>query len=211
MLMLDILVISITLAVILFVSEMLWKAKGLEGELARKFVHVLSGSVIAFLPFFISYTWVAILGAGFIVANLVNRYKPIFHAIHSVGRKSWGDLFFGLVVILLALLKPDKWLFVCAVLQVAVADGFAALVGAKAKNGEYKVLGSKKTIVGTLTFLVFSVVITAFVAGVGGYDPGAATVVFVACVLTMLENISGIGTDNITLPLGFLLLTRMLF
>ena len=203
--MLDVLVISIILAVILFVSELLWKTKGLEGELARKFVHIISGVVIAFMPFFINYTWVAALGAAFMLANVVNRRVPIFHAIHSVKRKSWGDLLFGLMVIALALLKPSKWLFAGAVLQVAVADGFAALVGTKLKSKKYLVLGHKKTVAGTLTFVVFSVIITAFVIGAGGFNAGNLAVLVFATVLAVVENISAYGLDNLTLPLSFLL------
>lgn len=209
--MLDVLIISVVLAGILILSEILWKTRGVRGELARKFVHILSGSTIAFLPFIISYNWVAILGVGFIVANIINRRTPIFHAIHSVKRKSVGDILFGLTVVLLALIRPDKWLFAGAVLQVAVADGLAAVVGTKAKKGKYEIFGYKKTMAGTLTFISFSAFISAFIVGVGGYSVSSLVIVLMAFTLAGTENISGKGSDNITLPLGFLLLTRLFF
>ena len=57
---------TIVIAVILLMSEYLWRTLHIKGEFARKFVHIIAGSFIAFLPFWVSYGWIAVLAVGFI-------------------------------------------------------------------------------------------------------------------------------------------------
>lgn len=115
------------IAAILIVSEIAWRKARLRDELARKFVHICCGTFIAFLPLWVSYNWIMILAIGFVIANVINRYVDFFHAIHSVRRKSWGDVLFGVGVFIVALFQPEPWLFTVAILQVSLADGLAAI------------------------------------------------------------------------------------
>lgn len=198
---------TIVIALILVTSEYLWRAMHIQGEFARKFVHIIAGSFIAFLPFWVSYGWVAVLAIGFIFANLLNRYTPIFHAIHAITRRSWGDLLFGVGILICALLRPNRWLFAGAILQVALADGLAALIGTKYSKHTYKIFDHYKSPIGTFTYLVSSAAIAMLVLLVG--DLGGHNVLAVLCIvpliMTLFENISGYGTDNIILPVVFLL------
>jgi dolichol kinase len=199
---------------ILVLSELLWRKAYIRGEFARKFVHILAGSFIAFLPFIISYNLLTLLAVGFIIANLLNRYTTLFklfHAIHTITRKSWGDLLFGLGILCAALLRPSKWLFVGAILQVALADGLAAVIGTRAKK-KYIIFDHAKSITGTSTFFVVSVLIVLFIVSLGhltGYNFFALFLI-IPLTMTLLENVSGYGSDNIVLPLGFLLMMRIL-
>ena len=197
----------------LVLSEFLWRKARIRGEFARKFVHIMAGSFIAFLPFWVSYGWVSLLAVGFIAANLLNRYTPLFHAIHAITRKSWGDLLFGFAILITSLLRPNKWLFVGAILQVAVADGLAAVVGTHYGKKPYKLFDHYKSIIGTLAFFVTSVLILTLVVTVGGVTARAGIIslfLLIPISMTVLENLSGYGTDNILLPLGFLLLVRVM-
>lgn len=199
--------------VLLLLSEQLWKDKQIRGEFSRKFVHVIAGSFIAFLPFWNSYGWIALLALGFIGANLLNRYTKLFHAINTITRKSWGDLLFGVGILLAALLRPNKWLFAGAILQVALADGLAAVIGTRYGKHKYKLFGHTKTPVGTLTFYVVSLLVTLLVLHFGGEAlelHKLVAVIIVPLVLTVIENMSGYGTDNVTLPVGFLVLLEVL-
>lgn len=199
--------------VLLLLSEQLWKDKQIRGEFSRKFVHVIAGSFIAFLPFWNTYGWIALLALGFIAANLLNRYTKLFHAIHTITRRSWGDLLFGTGILLAALLRPNKWIFAGAILQVALADGFAAIIGTRYGKHKYKLYGHTKSPIGTLTFYVVSLLVTALVLYFGGETVEThriAALIVVPATLTAVENISGYGTDNVTLPLGFLVLLKVL-
>ncbi len=196
---------TLVIAVILVASEVLWRKKKLRGELARKFVHIIAGTYIAFLPFWIGYGWMSLLALGFIAANLVNRYTHLFHAIHAITRLSWGDLFFGVGILLVSLLSPNKWLFAGAILQVAIADGFAAVVGLRYSKKLYKILGHTKSIIGTSTYFLLSFLIVVVTVRMGHLYVSSAVYIFVPLLMTALENVSGYGTDNAILPLSFLL------
>ncbi len=195
--------------VILFVSEYLWHNTHLKGEFARKFVHIVAGSYIAFFPFWISYGWIMVLAVGFVIANLLNRYSTVFHAIHAIKRKTWGDILFGLGIFLTAALRPEPWLFTAAILHVSLADGLAAVIGARFGKHHYKFLDHVKTPIGSLTFLITSFVIVLVSVHFGhlsGTYSLSALLIFLPLLATLIVNISGFGTDNITLPMAVLLL-----
>ncbi len=199
--------------IMLVLSEVLWRKARIRGEFARKFVHIMAGSFIAFLPFWVSYGWISLLAVGFILANLLNRYTPIFHAIHAITRKSWGDLLFGFAILITSLLRPSKWLFVGAILQVALADGMAAVIGKHYGDKPYKIFDHQKSIIGTLTFFVSSLLIVLIVLIVGNFNLNVSMgliLIVVPTAMTILENVCGYGTDNIFLPIGFLILIRLL-
>lgn len=203
---------TLVIFLLLVLSEVLWRNAKIKGEFARKFVHILAGSFIAFLPFWTSYGWVALLALGFIAANLLNRYTRLFHAIHAITRRSWGDLLFGVGILGAAMLRPNKWLFAGAILQVALADGMAATVGTRYGKQGYKLFDHKKSLIGTATFYLFSLTIIVAITVPPGVLAGnrLAVLIIVPFVMTILENVSSYGTDNLTLPLGFLLLLRVL-
>lgn len=199
----------IIIAFILCLSEILWRKAHIKGEFARKFVHIIAGCFIAFLPFWLSYGWIELLSVGFIVANILNRYTPLFHAIHAITRKSWGDLFFGVGILLAASVRPNKWIFAAAILQVALADGLAAIVGSHYGKHKYKLFDHYKSPIGTLTFMVTSFFVTLIVLVLSNFHLQHSQVLVLTIIplaMTILENISGYGTDNVVLPVGYLVL-----
>lgn len=205
--MINALIAGIIIAAILFLSEIFWKKAHIRDELARKFVHITSGVFIAFLPFWVDYAWIMVLAAGFVVVNLLNRKIDVFHAIHSVRRKSWGDVLFGVGVFLVALFQPNPWIFAIAILQVSLADGLAAIVGVKFvdKNGKYYLFTQPKTLVGSGVFLLTSAVILTggFLASSYFVEPINMwpVVIMLPLLLVCVENIAVFGFDNLAIPL----------
>jgi len=207
--MIQAIIAAATIVGILIISEILWHTSHLKGEFARKFVHIVAGTYIAFLPFVLSYNWILLFGIGFVLINILNRYTKIFNSFHAIRRKSFGDVMFGLSVIVCAYIAPSNWVFMAAILHVSLADGLAAIVGSRYGKKSYKILGHKKTLVGTSTFILSSLIIFLF-ALYGGELTLAYSVLPLLLVgpfvTAAVENISGYGTDNLTLPLTVLLL-----
>lgn len=206
--MINALIAAIGIAFILFASELLWRTTKLKGEYARKFVHIIAGTYIAFLPFWVGYGWIMLLAIGFLLANVLNRATKIFHAIHATRRRSWGDLLLSFGIFTAAALHPEPWLFAAAILHVSLADGLAAVVGTKYGKIRYKFLDHGKSAIGSFTFYIvsFCVIASALVFGkVVVHDAGIFLIVS-PLVTTSLEHASGYGTDNITLPISVLLL-----
>ncbi|MCA9348438.1 hypothetical protein KC867_03445 [Candidatus Saccharibacteria bacterium] len=203
------------IGLVLFGSEFAWKRISVSDEFARKFVHIICGTFIAFLPFWVSYNWVIILAIGFIVVNIFNRYLHFFHAINAVRRKSWGDVLFGVGVLIAALFRPDTWLFAMAIMQVSLADGLAGLIGVTygQKKGRYYLLSQPKSVIGSLTFLATSIGVMIVGIGFSTYFVDSIqmlpVIVMLPLVLTCIENISVFGMDNITLPLATLFILNL--
>lgn len=195
------------LAAILVLSEILWKKVKVHPELARKFVHITCGVFIAFLPFWVDYTWIMILSAGFVGVNLLNHKFKIFHAIRAVRRQSWGDVLFGVGVFAVAWFEPAPWLFAMSLLMVSLADGLAAISGVTygEKHGKYYLFTQPKTIVGSVTFVLTAVVILVVGILADSYfaDPLQLwpLIAMLPLLLVCIENLAVFGLDNLALPL----------
>lgn len=89
-------------------------------------------------------------------------------------------------------------------------DGFAAIVGKTIKSKEYKIGGSTKTIAGSAVMLILS-----FIIALGAFTYCNTQFLWIkaigiALVATILEAISGKGTDNLTVPIATSLMTYFL-
>ncbi|MBA2279119.1 hypothetical protein H0V99_01600 [Candidatus Saccharibacteria bacterium] len=201
---------ALAIAALLVLSEYAWKRAKIQDEVARKFVHITSGTFIAFLPFWVSYDWIKLLAVGFVVVNIVNRFTNSFHAIHSVQRKSWGDILFGVGVFAIAWFEPASWLFAASILQVSLADGLAAVAGVTygKKHGSYYLLGQPKSFIGSLVFYGVSMMVISITLFSYNYfaDPLSLglVIILLPLMLACVENLAVYGTDNLFLPLATL-------
>ncbi len=214
--MVNALIASICIAVILVVSEIAWKRAHIKDELARKFVHIVSGVFIAFLPFWVDYKWILVLAVGFVLINFLNRYTKSFHAINAVQRKSWGDVLFGVGVFIVAYFEPSPWIFAAAILQVSLADGLAALAGVTygKKHGMYYLFGQPKSVIGSVVFFLTSFIILTLVLSFDPYIASVLTIMpfifMLSLMLVCIENLAIYGLDNIALPIVTLIALSLL-
>jgi CDP-2,3-bis-(O-geranylgeranyl)-sn-glycerol synthase len=164
---------------------------GISPELPRKLVHIGSGLVTAALPFFLSFRAIGLLAVVFVAGMALSRRLRIFTSVHDAGRTSYGELFYPLGIALLAATQPTRVQFVYAVLVLALADGFAAIVGSRARRGR---LPSGKSAAGTATFFA--------IAALVGVSTGAslATALVAAAALALVEVALRFGLDNLVLP-----------
>ncbi len=84
----------IPVGIILILSELLWQKKIIIGERARKFIHILAGTWMAFWPLYLPFDGIFILGCIALTLLVYSRITKLFHAIYSVKRKTYGDIFF---------------------------------------------------------------------------------------------------------------------
>lgn len=199
--------------IILALSELLWRRKVIKGEKARKFIHILAGAWMAFWPLYLPFDGIFILGCLALTILLYSRYTRLFHAIYSVKRRTYGELCLALAIMVCAFLAREPWIFVVAILLVALADGIAAVAGRYLgiKN-QYFVLKKKylrKSVAGTVTFLLFTYISIGIGLLISEHDfvlnsidlAGSAVLLFVLPIgATIIENITPYGVDNILLP-----------
>lgn len=195
-------IITIALiALVLIFNEIWWRRKNIHSELSRKFVHITVGSFVAFWPFFLSFRQIELLSLAFLVVVLISKYLNIFSAIHSVQRPTWGEIYFALAVGGVAFIATNKWIFMAALLQMSLADGFAALVGTKyAKRGKYSVFGHTKSVIGSFAFFVTSLAILLAYTLFAPNVEFEISYLILSAGLMVLENISFYGLDNLVVP-----------
>lgn len=214
--MVNVLLAALGIAAILFMSEIAWKRAHIYDELARKFVHISSGLFIATFGFWVEYEWIMVLSVCFVIANVINRYTNYFHAIHAVKRKSWGDVLFGVGVFIVAWMEPSAWLFMAAILQVSLADGLAAVAGVTygKSHGRYFLFGQPKSVIGSMVFLVTSMLILMALFLLDPYFADPFKMIPVALMLPLLlvciENLAVYGLDNVLLPVVTVLFLNLL-
>lgn len=203
--------ISVGLAGMVFVYiEKLYKDHRISNETARKIIHITHGVYVATWPFFVSWRSVIYLEIAFLVMVAFARIFKIFGSHRAVARLSWGEFFYPLGVILLVVTNQPRWVFVLAVLHLALADAFAALVGIRyGKGNRYKVFGQTKSVAGTIAFFVTSVILvslTFILVPTHINDTIVNVLILLPITTTFIENIGVYGVDNLLIPLAVVLL-----
>jgi len=191
---------------ILVGSELWWRKRITHGEFSRKFVHITVGSFVAFWPFFLSWNQIRLLSLGFLIVVGVSKYFRVFRAIHSVQRPTMGELYFALSVGLVTVITHDKWIYAASLLQMSLADGFAAVMGVRFGRQSYLVFSHRKSLVGTLTFFVTSLAILAAYTQAASVHLGAVFMIGAAALAALIENLGVAGLDNLLVPVVIALL-----
>ena len=186
-------------------------------EWSRKVVHIGTGPVILLAWWLQIDRWVALPAAALVtVATALNHRLRVLPAVEDVGRHSYGTVAYGAsITALLALYWPQQPLPVAAgILVMAGGDGLAGLVGPAVPSPRWRLLGQGKSLAGTacmaLTSLAVLLAITTLAAGSGLAAPGLGALLLIAISATALEQLSGYGIDNLTVPLATALLWQLL-
>ena len=183
-------------------SELYWRKHRVHGELSRKFVHITVGSFVASWPFFLGWGQIQLLSIAFLIVVALSKYLRVFQAIHSVQRPTWGELFFALAVGLTTLVHQDKYLFAAALLHMSLADGLAAIIGTRyGKRSQYHIVGHAKSLVGSATFVVVSLVILFAYGLVAGVTLQPYVLLAIALSAAAVENVGVLGLDNLLVPI----------
>ena len=178
-------------------------------EASRKFIHILLGNwwLIA-MYFFDSTLWAAILPTLFI---FVNYFSYKFNIIKSMERDegenkdSLGTVFYAVSLLVLVIFTfgviKNPWIGLCGIFTMAYGDGLAAVFGKKLKSKEFKIFGSTKTIIGSLTMFIITLLIHLIYFGVVGVEYFILKAIIIAFLATIMEAVSIKGTDNIIVPI----------
>jgi phytol kinase len=182
-------------------------------EWSRKLVHIGTGAVAPLAWLFAIDRWIAIPTAATItvLAALNHRYR-LLPAIEDVGRHSYGTVAYGAsITLLLALFWPERAAALCAgVLVMAFGDGLAGLLGPLLGSPSWRVLGQRRSLAGTLTMglvsLLVLAVLAALVSSLGEAVPSATALLVIAASAMALEQIGWAGIDNLSVPVAVALL-----
>ncbi len=174
-------------------------------ELSRKIVHIGTGPIILFAWWFELSKIVTVIAAGLITLGLIINYQlRLVPSIEDISRKSYGTIAYGTSITILMLLFWPKYAsgISLGILSMAFGDGFAGLLGPSINSPTWRILGQKKSLVGTCTVLIIVAIITIIISSLSGSDLRPIQILFLSLIATVLEQFSPWGIDNITVPLG---------
>lgn len=192
---------------LLAVAE-LWRRFGNpEAEWTRKLVHLGGGVACLAFPFLVRSPWVVLAMAAALSAIFVAGSRFGFlRSLHGVGRPSRGAEYYPLAVFLVFVMTAGRpWLYLSAVLVLAVADAFAALIGSRYGVIRYPVEDEHKSLEGSLVFLLIAFLAIHLPALLLTDLPRPVCVLaalLVAALVTGFEAISLRGADNLFVPLA---------
>lgn len=155
---------------------------------------------------FSNVLYAAIVPFFFIFVNYYSLKKPsgFLQNLERTNSKSYGLVLYplSLVIMVIASYATEKPYFGgIGVMALAYGDGFAALIGSKFSYCEYKIWGKRKTLTGSLAMLLFSFMSICILFIVAGVKIYSLPLVAVCLVATIVEAITPLGFDNISIPL----------
>jgi phytol kinase len=193
---------------VLLLAWLVYRSGKFDHEIVRKIVHVGTGNVILLA------WWLDIPAVFGIIASaiasavtLVSYRLPILPGINSVGRKSLGTFFYALSI---GILVAFFWYInqpqyaALGILIMAWGDGFAAIIGRRFGKHKYKLFGGQKSWEGSGAMTLISYIISSVIlfSVEGNIWQVWVISLVVAVVATVLETLSFLGMDNLTVPLG---------
>ena len=211
-----ILIPAITGACLFVIGEVIRRRIGWSNEYSRKLIHVIHGLVVIGWSFWLPDSFIIGFELVFLACMVgfkyVVKHWPQFGWMYDVKRRSYGEFFYPVGVIAALSVTNDSWVFVVAVAQLAITDAVAALVGKTfGRSNEYKVFGSTKSVAGSTAFFIVAQVLFMTTILTTHAVPGLITAIMLlgasAC-LTLVENVSVYGSDNIFLPMTTALLLQ---
>ena len=183
-------------------------------EATRKFVHIVTGILIFFTPyFFISSLPLIILAAFFAIFNFLAIRFKLFKGIHGTKRPTLGTVYYPLAfLILLVVFWPTHTVIIqLSILILAIGDALAALVGENLKKvHHFRLTGDLKSLEGSAVMAIFSCLITltglAFLKPDTVFQLSFINILWISLITavfaTACEALGSSGSDNVLTPLG---------
>ena len=207
-------ILLVVLGIIIACSELVRKKINLSISFTRKFVHILTGILIAVTPLLLQRPYpLLVISAVFIVLNWVAIKKKWMPGMHATEKISYGTVFYPIsfFILIILLWERHRAILVISMLIMAIADAMAAIIGEHVKNPiRYQFDGEAKSAQGSAVMLIVTFLIT--ILGLKLFAPfenlsfaliqAFWIAAIVAIIATACESISHKGSDNLTVPLG---------
>ncbi len=174
-------------------------------ELTRKIVHIGTGPIIPIAWWCNISQTLALSMASIITIGLFINYKfRLINSIEDIERKSYGTIAYGISITLLILFfwPQNIEAITTGILVMAFGDGLAGLIGKEVKSKTWKILGQKKSMIGTFSMWIISILVLYIITLISGANVSNMEIIVIGTLATVLEQISIQGIDNLTVPIG---------
>lgn len=172
---------------------------GIKGEVVRKLIHIGSALLLLAAPQLLSPMEIVFLLVLVALVLGLGRALGIIHSMHTVQRRSWGELFFplGIAINALLFLPAFPHAYAVGILTLAIADSLAALVGSTWGRHKIPVMDRRRSFEGSAAFIAA----TAFILLWFGAPMGVPLLIGLF-LLAIMEALLPWGIDNLTIPVA---------
>ena len=180
-------------------------------ELSRKIIHIGIGPVVPLAWWLAIPREIAISASSLITLGLILNYIFRFiPEVEDISRKSYGTIAYAIsITTLLICFWPNNASAVSVgVLSMAFGDGLAGLIGRQITSISWKIFNQKKSLVGTLTMGFIVMFILVIMTKISGIELSLLVILAVSFIAMGLEQISFLGIDNLTVPIGLAILWK---
>ena len=197
---------------IIFISSLVSKK---HSEVSRKIVHIgVCNWWIIVMLLFDNVIYASTVPVLFVVVNYLSYKKDIFKSMERDDKKSLGTVYYAISCLVLTLFSflwfNDKMHAGIGLFAMGYGDGLAALIGTRFKSKEFKIFGNKKSLLGCITmFVVCMIVISITTLCFGQFS--ILKVVAISLIATIIEALSPMGLDTLTVPILTTIISYYMF
>jgi phytol kinase len=175
---------------------------------SRKFLHIMTGNIAFILPLFQTREIMAFIAAGpfILFTYLMSPYSPIksMRGKTSEAGHGLGLVYYAITWTILAYAFFDhREIIAMGILAMSYGDGLASLIGIKYGKRKYCVFKDTKSYIGSITMFICTfllLVIALLFYAVPITTRGIAYLLCMAGVATVVEGVTPLGLDNISVP-----------
>jgi dolichol kinase len=180
-----------------FSLEVLKRKQILSSDSTRRIIHIGAAIIAYTFPFYLSLQQVLIICFILLGIMIFSRYKSLLSHIHKVDRKTWGEIFYplGIMIAAISFLPNDIASFRIVILILGVSDLLANIIGTHLGSHSFEVFKCKKTIEGSFAFFVSTLIILLI------FQINPLVAVFISMIATFAEFFSPYGSDNLIVPI----------
>ena len=188
------------------VGEGLRKWRSYSTEFTRKVIHISVGMWAFGTVLLFEHWYFAIVPPlSFVVLNYISYRQEIFKSVETGEKGNLGTVYFPIsFAIILCLFWPRPHLLVASLMPMTWGDALAAILGRRYGQRKYSVLGSTRSVEGSLAMFLFSWLAT-FLALLFlpplGWQVSVLYSLALAAFATLVEALSPWHIDNLTVPL----------
>jgi phytol kinase len=175
---------------------------------SRKFLHIMTGNIAFILPLFETREIMAFVAAGpFILFTfLMSPYSPIksMRGKTSEAGHGLGLVYYAITWTVLAYAFFDhREIIAMGILAMSYGDGLASLIGIKYGKRKYTVFKDTKSYVGSIVMFVCTFLLLIIALLFYAEPVTTRVAVYLLCmagVATIVEGITPLGLDNLSVP-----------
>ncbi len=188
------------------VGEGLRKWRGYSTEFTRKLIHISVGLWAFGTVLLFQHWYFAIIPPlSFVALNYISYRREIFKAVETGEKGNLGTVYFPIsFAVILYLLWTRPNLLVASLMPMTWGDALAAVLGRLYGQRKYSVLGSTRSVEGSLAMFFFSWLSTFLALWLLpplGWQTSLLYSLAVAVFATLVEALSPWHMDNLTVPL----------